>query len=112
VAAEWQSLMMCTARRCSVVNIASKGPLVTISCADKTFEAHLLVNRMQSIKLARSKAKAGDWDVYAARIYAADERVLLTIMLHGKQGQYDAGAVEAWQALHAKYGDELIVHAP
>lgn len=65
-------------------------------------------NQITTVKMARSKAKSGEYDIYATRFVAEGGRVALSVILHGEPaGQYDPVAVQAWEQLHAKYGGSV-----
>jgi hypothetical protein len=60
---------------------------------------------VQQVRLGSAKAKAGEYQVYGTRFYGEGDKLLLSVILHGAAGDYAAGAVEAWAALRAKYGE-------
>ncbi len=62
---------------------------------------------MKEVRFAQSKAKQGDWDIFATRFLADDGRVMLSCLLHGSKGSYQPGAVEAWTGLVKKHGDSV-----
>ncbi|KAG2490864.1 hypothetical protein HYH03_010782 [Edaphochlamys debaryana] len=88
-------------------DVPSRGTLATIASADKSFECHIVLNKVKKALIAKSKAKAGDYDVYAIRFQGEEGKMLLTCLLHGQAGVYQPAAVEAWKKLHEKYGDAL-----
>lgn len=63
--------------------------------------------QIREVKMARSKAKAGDYEIYATRFATEGGKVVLSVILHGEQGQYDPEAVKAWGDLYAKHGDSV-----
>lgn len=68
--------------------------------------------QVKSVKLAKSKPKTGDYDLYATRFFDDSGKMMLSCLLHGKQGAYAPGAVEAWQGLQAKYGEAVDFNGP
>ncbi|KAG2434824.1 hypothetical protein HXX76_007709 [Chlamydomonas incerta] len=85
----------------------SRGLLATIASEDKSFECHIPLSKVKEVKFAKSKAKAGDYDVYATRFFGEDGKVMLSCVLHGNAGQYDPKYVAAWSSLAQKYGDSV-----
>ncbi|PNH07604.1 hypothetical protein TSOC_005947, partial [Tetrabaena socialis] len=93
-------------------DIPGRGTLATIASADKSFECHITLSKVKEVRFAKSKAKAGDYDLYATRFVGDEGRVLMSVILHGQQGAYEPAAVEAWGGLAAKYGESLKFEAP
>ncbi|KXZ54826.1 hypothetical protein GPECTOR_4g897 [Gonium pectorale] len=87
--------------------VPNRGLLATIASADKSFECHITLSKVKEVRFAKSKAKAGDYDIYATRFYGEDGKVMLSTILHGSQGAYDPAAVQAWTSLASKYGDSV-----
>jgi hypothetical protein len=61
--------------------------------------------QVQQVRLGTAKAKAGEHQVYGTRFYGEGDKLLLSVILHGPAGEYAPGAVDAWAALRAKYGE-------
>lgn len=64
-------------------------------------------SQMKQVKLAKSKAKHGDYDMYATRFMDDSGKVLMSCLLHGSNGSYDAASVAAWNDLVQKYGESI-----
>jgi hypothetical protein len=60
---------------------------------------------VQQVKMAKTPAKAGDYDIYGTRFYGESDKMLLSVILHRDQGVYSEEAVQAWGQLQAKYGE-------
>jgi hypothetical protein len=67
------------------------------------------VAQVATVKIESSKARTGEWQVYAVRIAGSDGCGLLTALLHGQNGNYDSEAVAAWTALQSKVGPTVYV---
>ncbi|EFJ41219.1 hypothetical protein VOLCADRAFT_98770 [Volvox carteri f. nagariensis] len=96
-------------RHCSVRynEVPSRGVLATIASDDKSFECHITLSKVKEVKFAKSKAKSGEYDIYATRFLGPDGKVLMSCLLHGNQGVYDPSAVAAWTSLATKYGETV-----
>ena len=88
--------------------LGAKGVCCTLASDDKSFEAHVFLNRVRAIALARSER--GGRKIYAVRVFGepaedADDpaapppRPMLTALLHGDP---DPDAVAKWEALAEK----------
>jgi hypothetical protein len=64
---------------------------------------------VQQVKLAKTKAKSGDYDLYATRFFNDGGKMVLSCVLHGQQGNYSEDAVAHWNSLQQKYGDKVDV---
>ncbi|GIL82832.1 hypothetical protein Vretimale_8197 [Volvox reticuliferus] len=87
--------------------VPNRGVLATVASEDKSFECHITLSKVREVKFVKSKAKSGEYDIYATRFLGADSKVLMSCLLHGQQGQYDPAAVEAWTNLATKYGESV-----
>jgi len=96
--AEWKG--------CKYTDIPGKGTLATISTPDKSFECHLYISQLKTVKLAKSQARGATHDVYGIRFTGAEGQMLLTCVLHGNAGQYEPQALAAWQQLAQEFGSE------
>lgn len=68
--------------------------------------------QLKEVRLAKSKPKQGDYDLYATRFVGEGDKVVLSMLLHGAPaGQYDPDAVAAWEAIRAKHGDVVVMAA-
>lgn len=83
----------------------TRGVLATISNDDKSFECHLVLNKLKQAKIAKSKARNGDFDVYAVRFLEDGGKMALSCLLHGNSGSYSPDSVAAWNDLHSDYGE-------
>eukprot|EP00877_Chromochloris_zofingiensis_P007174 jgi/Chrzof1/270/Cz01g09130.t1 len=90
--------------RLKYTDIPSRGTLATFSTEDKTFECHLTLSRLKEARIAQSKAKQGDYDLYAIRFANTEDKVVLSCLIHGHGGQYKPEAVQSWKVLQDKYG--------
>lgn len=57
----------------------------------------------------KSKPRQGDYDIYKVSFLREGGGPLMTCLLHGPDGNYQAGAVEAWEALRERTGETLEV---
>ncbi|GLC41660.1 hypothetical protein PLESTB_000691500 [Pleodorina starrii] len=87
--------------------VPNRGVLATIASQDKSFECHITLSKVKEVRFAKSKAKSGEYDIYATRFLGPDGKVLMSCLLHGSQGVYDPAAVEAWTSLANKYGESV-----
>lgn len=88
-------------------DVPKRGVLATISSEDKAFECHVYLSKLRQAKIVKSAAKQGGYDIYATRFLGEDGKLLMSCLLHGSSGEYDAGAVAAWQNLQQKYGEDV-----
>lgn len=96
-------------------NIPSKGEYISIASEDKTFECHIPTANVHHITLSTDKAKLGDYDLHAIRLFSADETIVLSCVLQFDPsrgpGNYLFGAVDAFNALRSRYGSQVdIIH--
>lgn len=75
-------------------------------------EALPSLSQVREAKLAKSKPKTGDYDLFATRFFGEDNKMMMSCLLHGSQGNYDASSLEAWNKLLQKYGDTVPFTAP
>lgn len=97
----------------STFAIPGKGTYLTIGSDDKTFECHINTEKVKNVTMGTEKAKIGGHDLHVIRLKDADNALILSCLLMWDpsrgQGKYLAGAVDAFESLRAKYGDEFHV---
>jgi putative heme iron utilization protein len=70
------------------------------------FEFHLNMDKISQVKFETGEAKRGNFTTYAIRFLDDKQEPALSLFLQwGKPGEYEAGQVEAWQALKEEYGE-------
>ncbi|MEW5306046.1 MAG: hypothetical protein WDW38_009986 [Sanguina aurantia] len=104
--------MECVAEfsRLKYTDIPNRGLLATFSSEDASFELHVNLSKLQEVRLAKTKSRNADYDVYAARFVGEGEKVMLTAILHGsQQGVCEPEAITRFQELVSKYGEKFQV---
>lgn len=93
--------------------IPGKGTYLTIASVDKTFECHINTSKVKNVTMGTEKAKMGSHDLHVIRFKDGDNVLILSCLLMWDPargaGEYMHGAVEAFEALRKKYGDEFQV---
>eukprot|EP00873_Tetraselmis_striata_P000910 jgi/Tetstr1/421174/TSEL_012216.t1 len=91
-------------------DIPNKGTYCTLKTDDRGFEAHIALDKVSEGKLVKSKPRQGDYDIYKVSFLRDGGGSLMTCLLHGPDGNYEPGAVEAWEALRDASGETVAGH--
>ena len=80
--------------------------LATVSNEDKSFECHIKTSQVKAAAFAQKAS--GARTLHIIRLLGEDKSSLLSLILHaGADGEVEDGAVEWWQALRTRFGDEV-----
>ena len=90
--------------------VPGKGQYATLASADKLFECHIRLDAAAKATFAKEAAKIGGHDLYVMRLKTSDDTILLSCMLQYDpakgHGQYFDGAVEKFERVQSKWGNE------
>jgi len=89
--------------------VPNKGTYCTLKTTDKAFEAHIALAKVSEVKMVKARPRTGEYDIYKVSFLREDGGPMLTCLLHGPEGNYEPGAIEAWEALRAKNGETVTV---
>ena len=87
-------------------NLRTKDGLATVSNDDNSFECHI---RLAHVKRAQfAKKTTGEKQLHIIRLIGEDDKSLLSAILHpeGECDEVDAGAIDFYDSLRARFGDE------
>ena len=85
-------------------NFREKEGLATVSNDDNSFECHIRLAQVKSAQFA--KKDTGEKVLHIIRLLGAEEKPLLSAILHPEDGdEVDAGAIEFYDSLRARFGD-------
>jgi hypothetical protein len=65
--------------------------------------------QVSEVKMVKGRPRTGEYDIYKVSFLREDGEPMLTCLLHGPEGNYEPGAIEAWEALRAKNGETVTV---
>eukprot|EP00270_Netrium_digitus_P014484 TRINITY_DN491_c0_g1_i2.p1 TRINITY_DN491_c0_g1~~TRINITY_DN491_c0_g1_i2.p1 ORF type:complete len:136 (+),score=25.25 TRINITY_DN491_c0_g1_i2:350-757(+) len=85
-----------------------KGEYANLMKKEENVDFHLLLKKVGSAKL--QQGTRGSYSTYSIRIFDDEERpavMILVMWKPGTEGEYDEGQVEGFQAVLAKYGEEI-----
>ena len=87
------------------LRVNDKG-LATVSNDDKSFECHVRLGEVKSAVFA--KKESGAKTLHIIRLLNDEKTSLLSAILHADEdGKVEEGAVEWWEALRKRFGDEV-----
>ena len=90
--------------------VPGKGQYATLASADKLFECHIRLDAAAKATFAKEAAKIGGHDLYVMRLKTSDDTILLSCMLQYDPakgpGHYFDGAVEKFERVQSKWGNE------
>eukprot|EP00475_Leptophrys_vorax_P037288 TRINITY_DN64069_c0_g1_i1.p2 TRINITY_DN64069_c0_g1~~TRINITY_DN64069_c0_g1_i1.p2 ORF type:complete len:211 (-),score=8.68 TRINITY_DN64069_c0_g1_i1:357-989(-) len=90
--------------------LPAKGEYANVIKAEENVDFHLLLSAVSGARLVVGKSMRGDFPTYTIRFLNAEKEVGASVFVMwkpGTMGDYDEGQVEAFQALVAKYGEEI-----
>jgi hypothetical protein len=89
-------------------SLREKNGLVTVSNDDNTFECHLRLSEISAAQFA-TKEGANGRQMHIVRLLGGTERkTMLSAILHPEDGdEVDPGAIEFWDSLRQRFGDEV-----
>jgi len=97
----------------STFNVPGKGEYITIASADRTFECHINKAKVARVTMATEPAKIGGHDLHVMRFLRADGGLVLSCLLMWDPsvgpGNYLHGAVEEFQSVRERFGDDFEV---
>lgn len=81
--------------------------LATVSNDDNSFECHVKTSQVKAA--AFLKKDSGPKTLHIVRLLGEDKSSLLSAILHAdaETGKVEEGAVEWWEALRKRFGDEV-----
>ena len=85
----------------------SKPGLATVSNDDNSFECHIRLEKVKTAQFARKETADGR-TLHVVRLLSADADMLLSAILHPEvDGEVDEGAIEFWESLRSRFGDDV-----
>mmetsp|Transcript_37652 Transcript_37652/g.75341 ORF Transcript_37652/g.75341 Transcript_37652/m.75341 type:complete len:179 (-) Transcript_37652:166-702(-) len=80
--------------------------LATVSNDDNSFECHIRLNEVRSAQFARKET--ANKTMHIVRLLGDDQKPLLSAILHPEDGDdVDEGAIEFWESLRNRFGEDV-----